>query len=384
MKSHCNTKDNIRLLYLASDRIPRDELGFHDAFEKMLASNELEDYRAISFYHYAEQNGWDRLWRHVTESARQMGASVIFIQSFLHGPLPRNIIATLRRLPSQPTIVGHTCDVFGVIRGCKAPKCFVKLAAASDVTFLCGMGRLARQFRRKGVRNIHFLPNSVCQVRFSAPLDPMLYQPEFDVVFIANRMRFRNPLNRYPGCGERDKLVRAFSRHYGKRFAVFGEGWQGHAADHGPVPFNNQHEVYRRSRICIGHPAFHDIDYYCSNRTFIAIASGIPYLESYVPRLETILEDKKHCFMYRSIDEAVEICDKLLQRDNEYLLQFGGDASRYVLGRHTDEHRMRLLLGIVAGHRNNGNPTYESLYANSHLFLDSVNIAEENKHCCMP
>ena len=283
----------------------------------------------------------------------------------------------MRGLPSRPFLFGHSGDAFGRIWGCEPPRGFVEVARHSDATFLCGMGRLARIWPGAGPAMSGHAERRV--PRFSAPREPREHATEFDVVFIGNRRRFRNPFNRYAAYpSERDRVVTALWKRFGHRFGLFGEGWERWPCRRGPVPFRDQHRVYRRSRLAIGHAALIDIDYYCSNRTYIGIASGVPYLERHVPRLKALLEDGRHCFMYRSADEAVAVCESLLAREPDALAEIGRRAATYVLDRHSDLARVRAdeyRSSAVPGRRGRrARPCRRREYD---FFLDSIQPAQE-------
>ena len=367
----------MRLLYLASDAEPGDEVGFHDGFARLVAEGTLTALESISFYPYAARHGWDALWRHVVERARAIEAEAIFLQNMLRGQRSPRALETLRELPSRPFLFGHSGDAFGRVWGCKLPRAFGEVARHSDATFLCGMGRLARDVARRGARNIWLMPNGVCQQRFGAPQDPGEHASEFDVVFIGNRRRFRNPFNRYAAYPERDRVVTALWKRFGPRFGLFGDGWERWPCRRGPVPFHDQHRVYRRSRLGIGHAALIDIDYYCSNRTYVGIASGVPYVERYVPRLETLLEDGRHCFMYRSADEAVSLCESLLAREPDELADLARRAATYVLDRHSDLARVRAMVSIVGRAREAREAGKAVPPPEYDFFLDSIQPGRE-------
>jgi hypothetical protein len=347
----------LRLLYLAAEVKPGNEVGVRDAFVRMVTDGTLEACEVIPHYSMAAHlGGWDPFWRYVLRHATEYRPDLIFIQSLMRGQFPDWAGECLRSLPSNPMVCCHTVDCFGRIMGYKAPKAFLNVARFSDATFLCGMGRVARHFRRAGARRVYLLPAGVCQKRFAVPLVPDRYQPDLDVVFVANRRHPLNPMNIFPGSFGRRRLVNRLSQRYGKRFAIFGAGWDGFPSWQGPLPFEKQHEAYWRGKVAIGHASLLDVDYYCSNRTFIGIASGIPYLERAVPRINALFQDGREVHLYTTVEEAMALCDKHLAEAPERRLELGAAAREAIMSRDTDEHQMRCLirtmLSLMAAERN--------------------------------
>ena len=153
------------------------------------------------------------MWSEAYDTARQMAADAIFLQ-FFHGdiPNPSEGIMRLKNLPTRPAIFTSLGDPFGGWTQ-QVPKCFRIASALSDVTFLTGMGYLARQLARAGSRNLVLMPNGCCQVRFSKSTGTMRHVPEFDLVFIGSRISARNPFGHfYRTSSKRAKFVAALTK----------------------------------------------------------------------------------------------------------------------------------------------------------------------------
>src|SRR5690606_22837903 len=118
---------------------------------------------------------------------------------------------------------------------------------------------------------IILLPHGVCQVRFdehSNEFDPP--ERDLDVVFIGSRNRARNPTKGYYWRGlRRQRLVERLTRHFGRRFGVFGNGWDYLSSSRGPVRFEQQLSTARRAKLVVGGIPFSSARYYCSDRPFI-------------------------------------------------------------------------------------------------------------------
>jgi spore maturation protein CgeB len=225
----------------------------------------------------------------------------------------------------------------------------MKVASAlSDVTFLTGMGYVARQLARAGGRNLVLMPNGCCQVRFSEPPRFGPEVPEFDVSFIGNRLSAQNPLGHFFWTARRrDHFVKLFTRRYGKRFALFGRGWEGNPCWLGPVPYAGQHQAYRRSAVVVGGTPNANHDYYSSDRVFIALASGVPLVDWWVPGLDRILVDGRDCRMAHDIADMVRLCDTLLEMPSGERQRMAAETRARILGAHTQYHRCRQMIDIV-------------------------------------
>jgi hypothetical protein len=69
------------VLYQAHDAA-RDQPGYYDGFERLVAEGELETHYAIPYYGIAEEHGWPALWDQAYVAARKIEADAIFLQFF--------------------------------------------------------------------------------------------------------------------------------------------------------------------------------------------------------------------------------------------------------------------------------------------------------------
>ena len=164
---------------------------------------------------------------------------------------------------------------------------------------LSSMGELADHVARFTTAPILLSPLASCQVRFPAlpPIDQD-YTPEFDVIFIGSRNASRNPFRPYHHFGQqRERLVNGLTKRFGRRFAVFGKGWDHHPSNPGPIPFGQQAKTARRGRVIVGGVPYSNARYYASNRPFIQMTSGVPVVDTPVPGVETLLRPGEHWFL---------------------------------------------------------------------------------------
>ncbi len=335
------------VLYQARDSA-RDQPGYYDGFERLIAEGVLEAHNAIPYYGMAEERGWPAFWDEAYAAARKMDAEAVFLQ-FFHGaiPDPAGGIERLKSLPSKPMVFTSLGDPFG--RWTKrVPRSYRVASKFADVNFLTGMGYLARQLARQGARNLVLMPNGCCQVRFSAMLDQTTYSPDFDVVFVGTRMFPRNPLGHFFWTAQRRKeFVALVTKRYGCRFGLFGHGWTGNPSWQGPIPYDCQHSAHRRGAVVLGGMPNGYHDYYTSDRVFIGIASGIPFVDYSVVGVDLLLHPGREWWLAPDIHGMIRWCDHLLSISKEERLRLGGCARKHILTFHTQYHRCREMVDIV-------------------------------------
>jgi hypothetical protein len=210
------------------------------------------------------------------------------------------------------------------------------------------MGYVARQLIASGSKNLVLMPNGCCQARFSSPSPCFLNRPEFEVGFVGSRIWSRNPLSHFYWVSrKRVEFVEAATKRYGRRFGLFGKGWEGNPAWQGPIPYAAQHEAYRRCAIALGGMpnAYHD--YYTSDRVFIALTSGVPLVDHWVRGVDRILEPGRDWWLAQDQKEMFILCDRLLEAPSNDRVRLGREARERVLAHHTQYHRCKEMIEIV-------------------------------------
>jgi glycosyltransferase involved in cell wall biosynthesis len=339
----------VRLLVLYQARdVATDQPGYYQGFEHLVSEGLLDAHAAIPLYGVAERQGWDGLWAEAEQTARTMRADAVFLQ-FFHGaiPDPTEGIQRLQRLPSKPTLFTSLGDPYG--RWTKrVPRSFRIASALADISFLTGMGYIAKQLEHWGSRNLVLMPHGCCQVRFSSPQPMTVREPEFDVAFVGSRIRSQNPASHFFWVARRRvEFVAACTKRFGKRFGLFGKGWEGNSSWQDLIPFARQHEAYQRAAVVLGGTPNADHDYYTSDRPFIAIASGVPLVDYAVRGVERILEPGVDWWLADSLSGLLQRCDKLLELPLSERTQLGQNARERVLASHTQYHRCREMVEIV-------------------------------------
>ena len=346
--------DSIRLLVLYQGRTLETHPGYHDGFQRLQAEGVLADYRAIPYFGIALEHGWPALWEEAVRQIREYDINVVFIHFFHDNntPDPSAGLKMMLACPSRPMLFTSLGDPFGIWLN-RVPECYKIASGMSDINFMTGMGKIARRLAAQGTKNLVFMPNGVCHVRFSAPLERTGYAPEFDVVFIGSRMRSRWLVGSASWYGFwRDRLVAKLTRRFGNRFGLFGKGWEGQPCWQGFVNYDEQHLALRRAKIQIGGYPNCLNDYYTSDRVFIALASGIPLVDYAIPGIECLFENGRDWRLGRNFGEMLKHVESLLELPDEKRLDIGGRVRREILASHTQYHRCKQMIEIVQDYRN--------------------------------
>lgn len=340
--------DRIRLLFLLQGREPGDQPGWVDASHTLLKEGVIESCRIVPYYGFAEEHGWPAFYQHVIESAAGMDANVVLFQHF-HG-VPADPTIAMQRLRAgkqKPYLVATSGDLYSRFFISKA-RSLLAAARNADLTFSSAMGGFAGRLRRAGARRIVWMPHGICQARFSKGLAPARYAPEYDVVFVGLLLATRNPFTGHAwGARHRWRMVQRLTKRYGRRFAVFGSGWDGCPSWQGIAPFAQQQDFYRRARVVLGGYPHGWERYYLSDRPFIAMGTGVPYCDFDVPGVESLFVPGEHWHLYRSDQELMSVVDRLLALSDSERLAHAAKVADYVWERHQQYHRLRSMLEIA-------------------------------------
>lgn len=322
--------------------------SYDDGFRKLHAAGELAAYSAVPFIGMLEQCPETVAWDRIVEQARQMAADVVFLHFFHHRGVgdPTAALRRLRGLPSKPVICTSLGDGFGRWTA-RMPPSFLAAAREADASFLTGMGYVANQIACRGGRNLVLLPHGSCQLRFPnrAPMAP---KPEFDVIFVGSQMRPRNPFGHfYWASRRRSQCVAMMTKRFGKRFAVVGKAWDGNPSWHGQCAYHEQQSVFHRSRVVIGGLPGAYYDFYMSDRPFIAIGAGVPFVDYHVPGVEHVLEPNEDWWLADTMESYPSVVEQLLDKSDDERARLAATAADSVRHRHTTFARCRTIVTIM-------------------------------------
>ncbi|TAN36488.1 MAG: hypothetical protein EPN23_08345 [Verrucomicrobia bacterium] len=367
----------MKLLSLLQGGKVEDQIGYHRACEQLCSEGFLETYRAIPFLGRHTSAAWATLCRETLSTAAEIQADAVFFQ-FFHDhrmPCPDDLVAALRALPAKPALFTSAGDSFGLFTR-SFPSAFRSVSRAADVTFLTGMGYMADSLVNSGSRNIVLMPNGFCQTRFAAGVP--VNQPEFDVVFVGSNSKARNPFSYIRRLQrERYRQITLLQLHYGSRFALYGRGWEGFKSWQGPIPYAEQQTKSQQGRVIVGGYPGGLMDYYTSDRVLIAIASGVPFVDYWTPRVDTLFRQGEHWHLYRNEQEMLATIDRLLAMTDQDRRQLGVVTAEYAGRKHQQYHRMKNMLAIVRDQRAARHRGVHPALPGLEYFLPEVDVTAE-------
>ncbi len=330
--------------------------GVDSALKLMISDGTLRQVRHAAVPLRADPAEVAALWARHLAYVREQATDFIVLHHFHDNrlPDPQHFILDAQVLPHRPAVAFSGGDAFynGFFRP-SHPTTFKSAAGAVDLVLNTSMGPAADAISRYGAPRVALWPAANCQVRFPMPTEaPRPAAADFDVCFIGSNNRSRNPLRGYYWYGrQREALVKSLSRRFGPRFAVFGNGWQGLQGSQGPSSFASQMETCRRAKVVVGGVPYSPARYYLSNRPFMQIASGVPFVDVSVEGVDRILRDGEHWHLADAPDRVGDKVDELLCRSDQQRQEMGMAAALYVSAKHTDEQRWRGLLKTLAALR---------------------------------
>jgi hypothetical protein len=339
----------MRLLVLLQGASVADQPGYDAAFNGLLAQGALQDYVALP-YRAPEYSAGDQartLYTQALKIVAERGVDLILLQWF-HGNLgdPRPFVEEARRIRPGLLVMTTCGDPYGRFVQLP-PRSLLQAVSVSDLSFTTSMGYMADRFVAVGGRNVLLMPHGVCQLRFGqAAMAPST--AEFDVTFIGSNNSGRNPFSPLGRAGrQRLQMVQALESRYGKRFGLFGLNWEGRRSWQGPIPFRQQHQTAARGRIQVGGYPGSLATYYLSDRPYIAMASGIPFVDFAVDGVDRLAEPGTHWNLYADQASMQALIDRMLESGESELAAMGQRAREYVLGSQTQAHRAAEMVDIA-------------------------------------
>ena len=375
----------MKVLFLSQGRNIQNHPGWEWSLGRLKGEGFISDYMNLPWVGYGEEHGFDALYSHIVELVKMEHFDVVYFHCYHNGgrPSPEKCIRELKALPNAPVVMTSCGDSFNNDwRPPFFPVEFQGASRAADLTFATQMGKGAKKMLRWGAKRVILAPNSLCPVRFKAhSINPSTHKFDFDVVMIGSHNGGgMNPFNAFFWrAKERERLVYALSKHFGKRFGIFGRGWGNLTGAQGPCAFDTQQLTMQRGRVLVGGNPYTDSDYYSSNRVFFEVASGVPTVELAVNRLDHILRDGDQVYFADDIDGVIATVEGLLKEDPVALYAKAAKAAKAMADHHTQYHRMKFKLACAKAFMKDG----DSFKPPFDYFLPEVDLAEETKFAYM-
>ena len=340
-----------KLLYLPNENQLGDQVGPRAAFEGMLACGELMGYEVVSFQiAHRETGSISEMQRRIVETAQRLQPDIILWQHPGHLEIETQLFHDLKRMPSKPTVVYDERDVYG--EGKPLPYGARVLAREADLVFIVGLGEYRELLLRHGAREVRYTCSCVDTKRFGTEWIPT-DEREYDAVMIGNLVGAgRWGRGGLPGWKNRQQLAQRLHKTLGKRFAVFGNGWAGLPCCRGELPFERQEKINRQAWLSVGWDHFDQVPFFFSNRTPIAMQSGVVHLKNYHPGYEAFFGTGNGIYWGQTVDEVVDVCLYLLSCPRQRLIEWGGNAKTFARTHLRFDIEMRKIISLVMEWRN--------------------------------
>ena len=91
-----------------------------------------------------------------------------------------------------------------------------------------------------------------------------------------------------------------------------------------------------------------------------------------MPRLDNVLRNEDHCYFASNIDELISKCETLLRSDPQPLYYKSAQAAKYIEERHTQYHRMKFKIPVIAVTGSTGKTIVKEII--SHVLSEKYNV----------
>lgn len=342
----------MKLLYLPNENTEGDQYGPRSALQKLKENGDIDELQIFSYFVVKRELGnWNKTLTEFLRVIENAKPTTILIQHIGKNSFPENLWKKIKNIyegQNFPIFVYDERDVYGVFRK-PLPQAVIKLTKKCDVISLVAKGKFAERFRRMGCRNVCYLPHVADKVRFGKPWE--VNQPRnYDVIMIGNNTKSKIPFRSMPGSSQRERLANLLSSKFGRRFALFGQGWQENKSNRGPLEFSLQEELMHTAWLRVGIDHFPNYEGYFSNSLPITLISGTPYVVKYIPGMENFLVDGYHCRMFDTTEEAIEITKELISGPRDKLIEMGQRGAELAQNILNEDVRMERLINILKMH----------------------------------
>jgi hypothetical protein len=345
----------MKLFYLINEPTLNYQVGYREAIRKLINEGDLTD---CLFYSFDVKLGefdwnWDEVVDDIVKEVSEYRPDAVLFAHTCNKPFRASFFKQVKQnLGYKPVYALDERDAYGRFTK-KLPGELLSLSRNCDVTFLSSSGGwLFNQFKFANKGQVMYLPQCCDDIHFGKKKQNDTGKL-YDVVMIGNLLNSRIPFLSMPGVKKREMIAKALYKRHGKRFAVFGAGWEKYPFSAGTVPFFEQEKVLHSSNLSIGVDHFLNYDQYYSDRLPIALFSSVPHLSWETPRLNSLFKEGEHVYYYSSVEESVSKSDSVLsgkfERTDLLVLQ----ASNLVRTHYTEAARMRKLIKEIHDIRSN-------------------------------
>lgn len=307
------------------------QFGPREAFEDALKAGQIS---ALDIFSYLRERAGVQdetaFAALAIERTRSFAPDIVFVQHVTGSGVSAAFWEGVRAAVPDATIVYHDADPYD--RLIKRVDTSMKaILPHAQMIYACGMGDFMNLMAAHSKAELRYLPHSVQFSRFGSS-DPRAVEKAFDFIMIANRgVRKRVRFAYLPGGKRRAAFATKLSQAFGRRFALYGRGWNGLVAARGLLPFEEQAKAIQRARISVNWDHFDTVPYYFSDRLPISLAAGVPHVTTWHSGYEHQFSGCPGLYACRSVDEAVDTCRWLISKSDAQLMEEGLAGREWVL-----------------------------------------------------
>lgn len=325
---------SIRLMYWPNEpahlKGEFSQVGGRLGFEALLADGSIGALEIFSYRHVRAEHPNAAAFEEAARTAiDQFRPDILFVQHLFGTDVSEEFWGRLRRERPELTLIYHEGDPYDrLAKRIDAPTRAILRHA--DLVLSCGLGSLADILGEVGGRPVELKPHSFPRSRF-ALIEPGTVEKTVEVVMIGNSGR-RNRLRflYVPGGRRRARFASRMSAAFGRRFALYGAGWDHLEASRGSLPFFEQERAIHAARFTANWDHFDRIAFYFSDRLPISLAAGLPHVTSWHPGYDQYLGDVPGLYACRTVEEAVDTCRWLSGRPTRQLVEEGMGGREWV------------------------------------------------------
>ncbi len=309
----------------------RLQIGARKAFKHLVEQGELSAVETFSFLYESKQCGnYKEAREKLLALAEKFQPDIIFWQHIDYFEVDDAFVHQLLGIASKPKLVYHEADPYGryIKRINENMRVMFRNAEA---VFMVGLGIFAELAQEAGAKRVYFSPHNFETVRSGSEWQPTLKR-ENDLVMIANAMGYvRMPGRYFPGSQHRKEFGKKLSERFGKRFALYGKGWDGLEASRGMLPFDQQEQAIRSAWLSVNWDHFDQVPYYFSNRLPISLAAGVVHVTTWHSGYDQVFKEcKGGLYTAKTVEEAVELVQYLLGQPKDFLIEEGQKGRAFV------------------------------------------------------
>lgn len=319
-----------KVLYLPLNYGDVVQSGMYDAFKENNILLEVFDYFAV----FHSNNSKDKTRSDLLVKCLTFRPDILHMQIQHTDIIDAATIKIIKDKLPNIIIINWTGDVRNYV-----PDTYKSVAKYSDINLISSTGQID-MFEKEIGKKIGYL-----QIGHN----PKLYYPtesnafDYNITFTANY----NPIENYPGTNDRVSAVKLLDAAFGKRFGMFGIGWN--RVINRRITQCLQYDInkiYQKSFCLLSISHYNNISDYFSDRLLMCLASGRPTISLRFPNCENYFVHNEDIIYVDSIYEIKSAVDRLLA-DKELANKIGRSGYEKVSKNYTYKHMVAKLLNIV-------------------------------------